>query len=978
MSNAKQTKRLTPGSRETLLTILETLPDAFFVVDDAGTIVYANASAQAMSGATPEDVCGKSLWCGASHLVSTALYQVIQKAKQTQEPTEVEYASPVTRHWLHVQLAPTVGGLMLQFHEMRAPAPRQETFPRGERLCIGDLDGLPTWIGILTPEGIVLDINAVPLDDAQVRREEVIGKPLAEAPWWSFAPASQEWLRAAIARASTGETVHFEVLLRPRGGIVLSFEGTITPHMDADHHVEYLVIAGIDITARKQADEAIHTLIDAIPQLVWIARPDGSITYNNQRLIDYLAMTLEQVEGAGWLAGVHSDDRHRVWEAWQTAIQTGVPYEVEQRLQDGTSGAYRWFLVRGVPQRNAQGTILHWVGTCTDIDEQKRVEQQLNESRENWRVLAETVPQLVWTSLPDGFVTYFNQRSFEYTHAAFEQLQGYGWYQFVHPEDAERLVALRRHAFATGETYEVANRVRNGQTGAYRWFLTRAMPVRDGIGQIVKWVGTCTDIEDQKQAEQKLKESRENFRVLAETLPHLVWTMQPDGRLDYVNQRACDYIGASPEYMLGDEWWQFVHPDDYERIQALRRHSRETGEPYEIEYRLKDGQTGAYRWFLGRTLPVRDDTGQIIKWLGTSTDIEGQKRIEESLRQSQERVSVLMNSTMIGINIIEKEQIVDANDTFLRMTGYTCEDLRAGRMNWMRMTPPEYLARTRQVHQELATQQSVTYEKEYICKDGSRLPVVVCGVVLKHHPRQAIAFVLDNSARKELDQRKDAFISMASHELRNPLTALKLQTSLLHRQLARQGIPASAPALSSMETQINTVTRLVEEWLDVSKFQAGRLEYVRERVNLDELLREIVDTMQQTHPSHRILLRGAVQTSLMADRDRLGQVFTNLLSNAIKYSPGAETVEMDLSTSEETVTVRVCDHGLGIPREQRDKIFERFYRASGPRQKAIPGLGMGLYIVAEIVKRHRGTITVDSTVGKGSTFTVTLPKKRDA
>jgi signal transduction histidine kinase len=148
-------------------------------------------------------------------------------------------------------------------------------------------------------------------------------------------------------------------------------------------------------------------------------------------------------------------------------------------------------------------------------------------------------------------------------------------------------------------------------------------------------------------------------------------------------------------------------------------------------------------------------------------------------------------------------------------------------------------------------------------------------------------------------------------------------------------------------------------------------------VDLDALLREVVETMQQAHPSHTIVVRGATQTCLVGDQDRLGQVFINLLSNAIKYSPDAQTVEMDLSASEEAVTIRVSDHGLGIPREQRDKIFERFYRTSGPKQRAIPGLGMGLYIVAEIVKRHGGSITVDSAVGKGSTFTVTLSRTRD-
>ncbi len=126
------------------------------------------------------------------------------------------------------------------------------------------------------------------------------------------------------------------------------------------------------------------------------------------------------------------------------------------------------------------------------------------------------------------------------------------------------------------------------------------------------------------------------------------------------------------------------------------------------------------------------------------------------------------------------------------------------------------------------------------------------------------------------------------------------------------------------------------------------------------------------------MVRGAVQTSVLGDQDRLGQVFANLISNAIKYSPHAQTVEIDLASSPEIITIRVHDYGMGIPREQCDKIFERFYRVSGSKQKTIPGLGMGLYIVAEIVKSHGGTITVDSEVGRGSTFTVTLPCKRDA
>ncbi|HEX6480538.1 MAG TPA: PAS domain-containing sensor histidine kinase [Ktedonobacteraceae bacterium] len=854
MSTTKPTRRVTPASSETLLHILETLPDALFVVDDADTIVYVNASAQAMSGATPEDVCGESLWRCAPQLVSTSLYQAVQKTRQTREPTAVAYVSPVTNLWLHVSLSPTDEGLALFFHEHLEPAHLQDALSRNEQMYRDLLESFSDGVTILTPDGLVLDINQRPLAGAHLRREEVVGKPFTDLPAWSYDPAVQQHLRAAIARASRGETVRFEARIHPRTDLYLDILMTITSHRDANQQVEYLICAGRDITERKHAEDELRMLVDAIPHFVWIMRPDGAAEYANQRWCDYTGKTPEQIQGEGWLQFIHPDDRQRIQEAWQTAVHTGTPYEVEHRIQHGSTGDYRWFLARGIPYQDAQGTILYWVGTCTDIDEQKRAEQQLKESRENWRMLAETVPQLVWTTRAEGLHEYANQRWTDYTGFTLEQIQG--------------------------------------------------------------------------------------------------------DRLAYL---------------------QFIHPDDHEGNRALWQHARDTGEMYEHEDRLRNGQTGEYRWFLTRALPVRDDSGQIVKWFGTATDIDEQKRTEEALRQSQEQASVLMNSNIIGINVIEGEQIVDANDTFLRMTGYTREDLRAGRMNVMHITAPEDLARTQQAHQELATQQSMTpYEKEYVCKDGSRLPVVVGRVVLHHHPLQAIGFVLDNSARKQLEQRKDTFISMASHELRNPLTILKLQTSMLHKQLAKQGLQASAPALVSMESQINTISRLVEELLDVSRIQAGRLEYLQERVDLDALLREIADTMQQTHPSHRILLQGTLQTSLLGDPDRLGQVFTNLLSNAIKYSPEAQTVEMDLSASPETVTIRVRDHGLGIPREQREKIFERFYRAAGPQQRAIPGLGMGLYIVAEIVQRHGGTISVDSEVGKGSTFTVTFPLNKAA
>ena len=461
------------------------------------------------------------------------------------------------------------------------------------------------------------------------------------------------------------------------------------------------------------------------------------------------------------------------------------------------------------------------------------------------------------------------------------------------------------------------------------------------------------------------------------TIPELVWTAQPDGRIEYVNAWGCRLLQASFEQLRDDGWRQFVHPEDLERTLALRQYAFETGDPYEAEYRLRDGQAGIYRWFLARALPVCDTSGQITHWLGISTDIEKQKWREEALCQSQERVRALVDSNIIGIIVAEGEEIVEANDTFLRMTGYSRDDLLQRRINWVHITAPEDLDRTRQAHQELAHYQSMQpYEKEYVCKDGSHLPVLVGGVVFPYDPSQSIYFVLDNSARKELEQRKENFLSMASHELKTPLTAVKMRIQLAKTRLMKQGYHEAAAVLAKAEGSVKLLERLIKELLDGSRIQAGKLEYVQEPVDLEALLSEVADTMQQVSATHPIVVRGTIPCTLIGDKGRLEQVFINLISNAITYSPSATTIEIDCHVSSEAVTVSVRDHGIGIPQELHDKIFERFYRISDLSQRAVPGLGMGLYIVAEIVRHHGGTIQVESEAGNGSTFHVTLPLKR--
>lgn len=347
------------------------------------------------------------------------------------------------------------------------------------------------------------------------------------------------------------------------------------------------------------------------------------------------------------------------------------------------------------------------------------------------------------------------------------------------------------------------------------------------------------------------KQIEEELFLLAEALPQMVWITRPDGFVEYFNQRWYDYTGLTSEQTQGDGWSESLHPVDRSRTIAFWHTAARTGFSYEIEYRVKHGATGEYRWFLARGVPFKDAQGKVVKWVGTCTDI---------------------------------------------------------------------------------------------------------------HDKQ------------QLEHRKDEFISIAGHELKTPLTALGLLVARLKRKIRREDNMDAETDLARMEGQIETMTRLLHDLLDVSKIQLGRFDYDDELIDLDALVCEVADTFQQTTATHTIQVHGKLETPLVGDRNRLEQIVTNLISNALKYSPQADAVDIYLSQEKETALIRVQDYGVGIPREQQSAIFERFNRgAYTRREKAFPGLGMGLYIAHEIIKHYHGGIGVESEEGKGTTFVVSLP-----
>lgn len=237
----------------------------------------------------------------------------------------------------------------------------------------------------------------------------------------------------------------------------------------------------------------------------------------------------------------------------------------------------------------------------------------------------------------------------------------------------------------------------------------------------------------------------------------------------------------------------------------------------------------------------------------------------------------------------------------------------------------------------------------------------------------AVNVFTDITDRYILEQRKDEFIRMASHELKTPVTALKGFTNVLQRRISRQGDESSLSFLAKIDVQLDKLAKLISDLLDISKIQVGKLDYQEEEFDLDELVEETLGTVQGIAREHQLCFEGQKGIRVFGDRDRIGQVIINLLTNAIKYSSQADKIIVRILAKQGYAVLSVQDFGIGIGEAHQAHIFERFYQVTEPAEKTYPGLGIGLYISQDIVKRHHGQIWVESQKGKGSTFYVSLP-----
>jgi PAS domain S-box-containing protein len=668
------------------------------------------------------------------------------------------------------------------------------------------------------------------------------------------------------------------------------------------------------------------------------------------------------------------------------------------------------------PVVDSTGTIVGASKIARDITESKRTEAALLESEANFANLLNLVPQFVWVCSNEGLNIYFNERWFKYTGLTPEQSYGKGWNTPFHPDDKETAWAHWNRATATAEPYTVESRLRAAD-GSYRWFLMRGEPVRGAAGEVVKWFGTCTDIDDMKQAEAALRESEDSFQAMANGIPQLAHMAGPDGAFRWYNQRWYQYTGTTPEQMEGWGWRGVIDPSMLPKIMERWQASIATGEPFDMEFPLR-GADGTFRTFLNRVMPLKDSEGRVVRWFGTNTDISEHKEAQELLAAQAQELSVSREALEVQTRMFKLvldsmgEGLIAAdrdghfliwNDSAKKLMGRDASDLPTDQWtphyqvflsDGITPCPPDRLPLVRalrgeSVQVEMMVQQPGCAEGVFLevsarpLKDdhdnlGGGVAVLRDITERKNAEREIQALnqtletrVIERTAElKVANKELEAFTYSVSHDLRAPIRHISGFTKILTEKF-RSSLPAEAQEhLQLIDQAAHRMGQMVDEMLKLARL--GRQGLTVKVTGLSSMVEEVITLLAPETEGRQVEWKIGQLPFVECDPILMPQVFQNLISNALKYSRPRSTAVIEIGQTEKEgeKVIFVKDNGVGFDMKYSDKLFGVFQRLHVAEE--FEGNGIGLATVDRIVKKHGGRVWVEAELDRGATFFFTL------
>ncbi len=905
-----------------------------------------------------------------------------------------------------------------------------------------------------------------------------------------------------------------------------------------------------DVSDRKEAEMALQLneeryrlLNSTLSAIIWRSDATGAFTIPQPEWEFYTGQSWEDYKGFGWLQAMHPDDREQVWALWQEAQQRRTTYAAEGRLWHAASSQYRYFEARGMALFDPDGSVREWIGNISDVHDRKQTEAALRDSEERFHDLADNISQFAWMAEANGWIFWYNQRWLDYTGTTIEQMQGWGWQQVQHPAYVNQVVEKFSQCLSKGEIWEDTFPLR-GKDGQYRWFLSRAIPVRDAQGNVLRWFGTNTDVTDLLETERALQQTTERLNVALKSAPISLFNQDRELRYTWIYNPSHNYSGdevlgkqdddltsvetatrltqlkrqvleqgttlrevvyVEPNYydltieplrdhrnaivgitcaaldisqrmqleadrreveedlrrsedrlrialesaqfgtwdwnlmtnelswdsgckaMFGlssdaaditiDTFYEALHPEDKawvnQVVQSLLEPS--SGGSYNIDYRTVGIEDGIERWISAKGHVYFNADGVPQRFSGVVLDISDRKEFEDALMESEaianaraEELSVLMEAAPAAIWIAHDPHCyrITANQMAQELMGIEPGTIPPGMTLEENDSVPfhgilkgrEPLLQELPMQRAIHTQQEVTEELEFVMPDGSVRYIYGKAVPLYNRRgkvRGAIAGFVEITAlkqsekeREELLQRerlareeaeqanrvKDQFLAVLSHELRSPLNPILGWSKLL--QTRKFDEAKTAKALEAIERNARLQAQLVDDLLDLAKILRGKLHLNNAPVDLAFVIEAAMEAVKTAAAakSISISLNLSPKTQVFGDAARLQQIVWNLLSNAIKFTPSNGQVNVTLSRQGRHAQITVEDTGIGITSDFLPFIFESFRQEDVSITRKHGGLGLGLAIVRQLVDAHGGSVIANSPgEAMGATFTVQLP-----
>jgi PAS domain S-box-containing protein len=740
--------------------------------------------------------------------------------------------------------------------------------------------------------------------------------------------------------------------------------------------------------ALQSSEHNLAAIIDTIPTLAWCNLPDGSNEFLNKGWHEYTGLSPEESHGWGWQAAFHPEDLPPLMEKWQKMLVSGESDEIEARLRRH-DGVYRWFLIRAQALRNDSGKIVRWYGTSTDIEDLKQSEQARRASERNLAAIINTIPTTAWTTRPDGYCDFLNQVWLDYAGMTAEQAQGWGWAEAIHPDDRKKLVDEWQSCLASGTAVDTEARIRRFD-GSYRWFLIRANPLRNESGNIVKWYGTCIDVEDRKHGEESLRASELSWRQIVDNVPGLVATTGALGEIEFLNRQTLEYFGKTNEELKDWALIGAVHPDDLPRVIEARKKSIETGQVYEIEHRCRRAD-GVFRWFQVRGVPVRDTKDTVTGWYLLLTDIDDRKRAEDQLEQAYLRLTEAQRLSKTGsfITDLVADQHNWSEETFRIFDFDPATKVTVQRIR--EIIQPEDLTSFDAMIARAVTGVDVDFIFRIVTARGAlKYLRGLARIMAQNADRPLFIGALQDItesklAEQALDKARselthvarvttlNALTASIAHEINQPLASLVTNASICLRRLN-----ADPPNVDGARETVQRTIRDANRASDViTRLRAlfSKKEFTLETLDLNELIREVVALSLSDLQRNQVILRSELAEDLppiIGDRVQLQQVALNLLRNASDAMVGVEDRPRQLLVrtqreEDDRVRLSVQDAGCGVNPQDFEKLFEAFYTTKSG------GMGIGLSVSRSIIEKHQGRLWAEPNDGPGTTFSFSIP-----